>query len=269
MVVAAENFWGNIASQLGGSHVTETSIVTNPDTDPHSYEPTAADARVVAMAQYVIVNGIGYDPWAPKLLAADPAQGRHELTIGDLLGLRPGDNPHRWYSPLDVHAVIGKITADYKLLDPADAAYFQARKDSFDTAALATYDQLISAINARYAGVAVGASESIVSPLAAALGLKVLTPYSFLKAVSEGTEPAASDKAAIDQQIKTKKIKVYIYNSQNATPDVAAQIQEATMAGIPVTSVTETLAPADATFQAWQVKELRGIEAALARATGK
>jgi zinc/manganese transport system substrate-binding protein len=268
-VVAAENFWGSIAGQLGGSHVAETAIITNPDTDPHSYEPTASDARIITSAQYVIINGIGYDPWAPKLLAANPVQGRRVLTVGDLLGLKPGDNPHRWYSPPDVHAVIEKITADYKLIDPAGAAYFQARKESFETTALATYDQLISAIKARYGGVAVGASESIVSPLAVALGLKVLTPYSFLKAMSEGTDPSASDKAAIDQQITTKKIKIYIYNSQNATPDIAVQIKEAQAAGIPVATVTETLAPASATFQAWQVQQLRGIGAALAKATGK
>ncbi len=269
LVVAAENFWGSIASQLGGAHVAATAIITNPQTDPHSYEPTAADARVIAMAQYVIVNGAGYDPWAPKLLAADPSQGRRELTVGDLLGLKPGDNPHFWYSPADVHAAIDKITADYKLMDPADAAYFQARKYRFETVDLAPYDQLVTAIKARYGGTAVGASESIVSPLAAALGLKMLTPPSFLRAMSEGTEPSATDKTTIDRQIRTKKIKIYIYNSQNANPDVAAQAREAEAAGIPVTTVTETLVPAGATFQAWQVRELRGIEAALARATGR
>ncbi len=268
VVVAAENFWGSIASQLGGTHAAETAIITNPNTDPHAYESTAADARAIASAQYVIVNGIGYDPWAPELLAANPVHGRRTLTVGDLLGLKAGDNPHRWYSPPDVRAVIEKITADYKLIDPADAAYFEARKNTFETRTLATYNQLISAIKAKYAGTPVGASESIVSPLAAALDLKMVTPYSFLKAISEGTEPSAADKATIDQQIKTRQIKVYIYNSQNATPDVAAQVKEAEEAGIPVTTVTETLAPASATFQAWQGRELQGIKAALAKATG-
>ncbi len=118
-------------------------------------------------------------------------------------------------------------------------------------------------------GTPVGASESIVSRLAATLGLKMLTPYSFLKAISEGTEPTAQDKATIDAQIKGKQIKIYVYNSQNATPDVAAQVKEATAAGIPVTTVTETLTPAGATFQQWQVSELQGIENALHQATGK
>ena len=107
---------------------TETSIITNPDTDPHDYEPTAADARAIAAAQLVIVNGIGYDPWAPKLLAANPVPGRRTLTVGDLLGLKAGDNPHQWYSAAHVHQVIAAITADYKQLDPADAAYFGAQQ---------------------------------------------------------------------------------------------------------------------------------------------
>ncbi len=268
-VVAAENFWGSIASQLGGSHVKVTSIITNPDTDPHDYEPTAADARTVAGAQYAIVNGIGYDAWADKLLAANPGSGRTELKVGDLVGIKPGGNPHRWYSPDDVHKVIEKITADYKKIDPADAAYFDQQKTTFETKTLAGYDKLIADIKAKYAGTPIGASESIVTPLAEGLGLKMLTPETFLDAMSEGSDPTAEDKATIDQQIKNKKIKIYVYNSQNSTPDVQAQVKEAKAEGIPVATVTETLTPAGASFQQWQTTELQGIEQALAKATGK
>lgn len=105
-VVAAENFWGSIAQQLGGSHVHVKSIIDNPATDPHDYEPTAADGRAVATARYTIVNGIGYDPWADKLLSANPGNDRTGLKVGDLVGVRPGGNPHRWYSPADVRKVI-------------------------------------------------------------------------------------------------------------------------------------------------------------------
>jgi zinc/manganese transport system substrate-binding protein len=269
VVVAAENFWGSIARQLGGSHVTETSIITNPDTDPHDYEPTADDARTIASAQLVIVNGIGYDPWAPKLISANPVPGRSTLTVGNLLGLKDGDNPHQWYSAAHVRQVITAITAGYKRIDPADAGYFTSRQNWFETTALARYNQLIAQIKAKYAGTPVGASESIVSPLAATLGLKMLTPYSFLKAISEGSEPTAQDKATIDTQISSRQIKVYIYNSQNATPDVAAQVRVATAAGIPVATVTETLVPAGATFEQWQVSQLQQLAAALHQATGK
>ncbi len=269
VVAAAENFWGSIARQLGGTHVTEISIITNPNADPHSYEPTATDARTIASAQLVIVNGIGYDPWAPKLLAANPVQGRATLTVGDLLGLKPGGNPHQWYSAAHVRQVIDAITADYQRIDPGAAAYFARRRSTFETKTLARYNELISQIRARYAGTPIGASESIVSPLADTLGLKMLTPYSFLKAISEGAEPTAQDKATIDAQIKNKQIKIYVYNSQNATPDIGAQVRAAKAEGIPVATVTETLVPPGATFQQWQVAELRGIENALHQATGR
>ncbi|RAG84070.1 ABC transporter substrate-binding protein [Streptacidiphilus pinicola] len=268
-VVAAENFWGSIATQLGGDRVKVTSVISNPDTDPHSYEPTAADARTVTGAQYVIVNGIGYDAWADKLLSTNPGTGRSELKVGDLVGVRPGGNPHRWYSPENVRQVIEKITADYKRIDPADAAYFDQQKQTFETQTLAPYNRLISDIKAKYAGTTIGASESIVTPLAEGLGLKMLTPESFLDAMSEGTDPTAADKALIDQQIKSKQIKIYVYNSQNSTPDVVAQAKLAKSEGIPVTTVTETLAPANATFQQWQTTQLQGIENALHQATGK
>ncbi|MFF4529297.1 metal ABC transporter solute-binding protein, Zn/Mn family [Streptomyces sp. NPDC001407] len=268
-VVAAENFWGSIATQLGGDRVHVSSIISNPDTDPHDYEPKAADARTVAGARYAIVNGVGYDAWADKLLAANPAGARTELKVGDLLGVKEGGNPHRWYAPDDVHKVIEKITDDYKKADPADAAYFDQRRTAYETKDLAPYTKLISEMKSKYAGTPIGASESIVTPLAEGLGLKMLTPESFLDAMSEGTDPTAKDKATIDEQIKNKQIKVYIYNSQNSTPDVQAQVKEAKDAGIPVATVTETLAPADATFQQWQTTQLQGIEAALAKAAGR
>ena len=269
IVVAAENFWGSIAKQLGGSKVTETSIISNPNTDPHDYEPTASDARAISMAKLVVVNGIGYDPWASKLLAANPVGGRQTLNVGDLLGLKDGDNPHQWYSAAHVRQVAEAITADYKRLDPAGAAYFTRQQHHFETIALAQYNRLIAQLRARYPGTSVRAADSIVSPLAATLGLKMLTPYSFLRSISEGGEPTAQDKATIDAQIRNKEIKIYIYNSQNATPDVTAQVREARARHIPVTTVTETLTPANLTFEQWQVSQLERLESALHQATGR
>ncbi|MFJ8314171.1 metal ABC transporter solute-binding protein, Zn/Mn family, partial [Streptomyces sp. NPDC094147] len=152
---------------------------------------------------------------------------------------------------------------------PADAAYFDGRRKTFEAQTLAPYDKLVADIKAKYAGTPIGASESIVTPLADGLGLKMLTPESFLDAISEGTDPTAKDKSAIDAQIKNKQIKVYVYNSQNSTPDVAAQVKAVKAAGIPVATVTETLTPAGASFQDWQVRQLQDIEKALALATGK
>jgi zinc/manganese transport system substrate-binding protein len=268
-VVAAENFWGSIASQLGGDRVQVTSVITSPATDPHDYEPTAADARTMAGAQLAIVNGVGYDPWAGKLISANPVHGRVVLTVGDLVGIKPGGNPHRWYSPADVQKVIGQIVRDYTKLDPKDAGYFAQQQARLETRALAQYNRLIAAIKHTYDGVPVGASESIFAPLAQALGLQLLTPASFLKAISEGTEPTAADKTTIDRQIAREQIKVWVFNSQNSAPDVQRITDAARKRGIPVTTITETLTPARGSFQGWQSRQLGTLAAALAKATGR
>ncbi|MCW2637768.1 MAG: putative cation transporter, periplasmic cation-binding protein [Dactylosporangium sp.] len=268
-VVAAENFWGSLAEQLGGSHVKVLSIINNPDADPHDYEPTAADGRAVAGAKLAIVNGIGYDAWAGKLVAANPASGRTVLTVGDLVGVKDGGNPHQWYSPPNVRKVIDQITADYKKLDPADATFFDTQHSTVVNTNLKDYFGLVDQIKTTYGGTPVGASESIFAPLADAAGLKLLTPESFLTAISEGSAPTAADKVITDNQIKNKQIKVYVYNSQNATPDVKAQVDAAKAAGIVVATVTETLTPAGASFQDWQVSQLTALKQALAQATGK
>jgi zinc/manganese transport system substrate-binding protein len=268
-VVAAENTWGSIAAQLGGSRVQVTSIVDNPATDPHDYEPTALDARTFAGAQLAIVNGVGYDPWAPKLIAANPVSGRLVLTVGDVVGVKTGGNPHRWYSPSNVRTVAAAITNAYVQLDPKDASYFRAQKTRFLTKGLAEYNRLIATIKRRFGGTPVGASESIFAPLAQALGLRLITPYSFLKAISEGTEPTAADITTIDRQIAKRQIKVWVFNSQNVTPDVEHVTELARAHHIPVVTVTETLSPATLTFQAWQVRELTALERALHVATGR
>jgi len=264
-IVAAENFWGSIASQIGGRHAHVISIITNPNTDPHSYEPTALDARSIAGAQLVIENGIGYDPWAARLLAAD--QGAQTvLNVGSTLGLADGANPHRWYNPADVQQIIRRLVADYSSLDPADSAYFARQRAAFDTSGLREYHLLIKAIGRKFGGAPVGASESIFAMLAPALRLRLITPPAFLKAISEGGEVSAADKLTIDNQIKHHLIKIYVYNSQNVTPDVQAQIRAARAAHIPITTITETLLPPQVSYQAWQDRQLRGIEAALAQA---
>jgi zinc/manganese transport system substrate-binding protein len=268
-VVATINAWGSIASQLGGDRVQATSIITNPDTDPHSYEPSAADARTVADAKVVVENGIGYDAWADKMLASNPNPQRTVVSVGDTVGVAEGGNPHQWYSPDSVTKVANAITAAFKKADPNDSSYFDQQNQQFLNQGLAKYHSLIADVKAKYAGTPVGASESIFSPLSDALGLNLITPPEFLKAISEGTDPSPADKATIDQQIATKAIKVYVFNSQNSNPDVQAQVDAAKKQGIPVATVTETLSPASASFQDWQSTQLSGLEDALHTATGK
>jgi zinc/manganese transport system substrate-binding protein len=268
-VVAAENFWGSIARQLGGAHAQVQSLIVNPAQDPHSYEPTTADARAMATAQLAIVNGVGYDPWAPKLLAANPVTGRVTLTVGALFHLTEGDNPHRWYDPADVTRVARTITGDLQQLDPPHRLYFAQRLNELDASGLASYHRLIEQIRARYAGVPVGASESIFALQAPALGLKLITPDSFMKAISEGTEVTAQDTITTENQLTDHQVKVWVYNSQNVTPAVQHLNALARAAHIPIATVTETLSPATASFQQWQVAQLTRLQAALHQATGR
>jgi zinc/manganese transport system substrate-binding protein len=267
-VVAAESFWGSIAAQLGGDRAQVTSIITNPATDPHSYEPTPQDGRAIAAAQYVVFNGLGYDTWAGQAVDANPASNRSVLEIGKLLNHKDGDNPHRWYFPDDVEKVIGQITADYKKLDPDDATYFDEQRQHFETTVLKQYNDLLARIKQTYRGTPVGASESTFVGIAEATGLDLKTPAAFLTAISEGTDPTAQDKATVDQQITDKQIKVFVYNSQNSTPDVASLVRQAEAAGIPVVTITETPSES-ATFQDWQSQQLQALADALARATGR
>lgn len=264
-VVAAEDFWGSIAEQLGGEQVQVTSIITNPAADPHDYEPTSSDAKTFAGAQMSIVNGIGYDEWASKLLEASPDSGRSELDVGEMLGLENGANPHQWYSPTSVHRVIDAIVAAYEKALPEDRGYFEQRQRAFETGALSEYQRLISEIRSNYSGTPVGASESIFEPLAGPLGLRLITPSGFMDAIAEGTEPTPSEKATADEQLAANQVKLWVYNGQNATPDVQRLNEAAEAAGVPIATVTETMTPAGASFEQWMSRQLREIAVALRR----
>jgi zinc/manganese transport system substrate-binding protein len=268
-VVAAESFWGSIAAQLGGAHATVESIIESPAIDPHSYEPTASDARKLAGSDVAIVNGIGYDRWASQLLSANPSSGRVVVDAGKVLGLGDGANPHQWYSPASVRRLVGAIAAAYEQADPKHAAYFAARQRAFETHALARYDALLAHIHSRYAGTPVGYSESIFEPLGRALGLDLVTPSGFAKSVAEGTEVSVADRSAVARQIAGRRIAVWVFNSQNDTPEVSRLTALARRSGIPVVTVTETLSPEGATFEAWQSRQLARLAAALRAGTAE
>ncbi len=268
-VVAAESFWGSIAAQLAGDRATVRSIIVDPGTDPHGYEPTASDARAMADSELAIVNGIGYDTWASRLLAADPSGSRVALDAGRVLDLQEGDNPHQWYSPASVSRMIDAIVAGYDRVDPAGASYFAARERRFRTRSLARYDELQAQIHERFAGVPVGYSESIFQPLGESLGLRLLTPPGFPKAIAEGTDVGAGDKQAVERQARDRRIAVWIYNSQNVTPEVQQVNAIARAEHVPIVTVTETLSPATASFEQWQSAQLERLLAALHRATGR
>ena len=263
-VIAGENFWGSIAAQLGGSKVSVTSIVTNPNTDPHDYESSATDARAFATADYVIVNGAGYDDWAQKLLSGNPNDHRKVMTVASLLNKKEGDNPHLWYNPDWIDTVADRITADYQALDSADSSYFSQQRTKFRTE-LQPYRDLIARIRANDSGVQVGATESIFVYLAQALGLNLTSPPDFMVAISEGDDPPAQSVAQFQNQIAQHQIKLLAYNTQASSPITENLKQLASRNNIPIVGISETVEPANDSFQAWQVRQLTAIEAALSR----
>jgi zinc/manganese transport system substrate-binding protein len=263
-VIAGENFWGSIAAQLGGSHVSVTSIVTNPSTDPHEYESSATDARAFATADYVILNGAGYDDWGQKLLSGNPSPSRKVFTVAGLLNKKPGDNPHFWYNPDWVDKVADRITADYQALDPTDSSYFTQQRQALATA-LKPYHDAIAHIRSTSSGVPVGSTESIFVYMAQALGVNLISPPEFMQAISEGTDPPAQTVAEFQNQISQHQIKALVYNTQTSTPITDNLKQLATKNGIPVVGISETVEPANASFQDWQTRQLISLQAALSR----
>ncbi len=261
-VVAGENFWGSLATQLGGSHVKVTSIVTDPNADPHEYESSPNDARAFAEARLVILNGAGYDVWGQKLLDANKSTHREVVTIADLLGKKEGDNPHFWYGPGYVVEVADKIAAEYKAIDSADSSDFDSLRSQL-VSTFKPYQDEIALIKQKYAKVPIGSTESVFVYMATALGLKLTTPPEFMQAVSEGNDPPASAVAQFQSQIRGNQIKVLVYNVQTVTALTTNIKTLASSRHIPSVGVSETLLPENLSFQDWQLKQLKDLEGAL------
>jgi zinc/manganese transport system substrate-binding protein len=258
VVVAAENTWGSLAAQLGGSQVTVTSIVSDPNADPHEYESSPADARLMASANYVIVNGAGYDSWADQLLAAQPEPARKVLDVANLVGKSTGANPHFWYDPADVYRVVAQITADYKALRPAEAAYFTSKATAFQQL-LAPMRQRLAYIQDHFAGTPVAATESIFQYLAEYVHLNLITPYAFMEAVAEGNDPPTSSLVTFTRQIQEKAFQVLVFNVQTVTSLTTQLKEQAAAQNIPVVGVSETIQPPIATFEEWMDGQLDSL----------
>ena len=269
-VVAAENFWGSIVSQIGGSHVQVLSIVTDPNADPHEYESNAANARAVSNAAYVIENGVGYDSWMGKLLSAGGNNpNRKVLNVGTLVGKQEGDNPHLWYNPAYVNQAAAQMEQDLIATDAANAAAYQQNYAILQSN-LAEYQNRIASIKQQYAGTKVAATEDIFAYLATAAGLNLISPPAFIQAVAEGNDPPAASVVEFENQLKAKEPTVLVYNEQTVTPLTENIKALAAQENIPVIGVTETIQPPDATFEEWMNAELIDLQNALnANALGK
>ena len=263
-IVAAENFYGDVAQQIGGADVAVTSILSSPDQDPHLFEASPSTAKQLAGAQIVISSGADYDPWMEKLLAASKAQGRKEIVVADLVHKKSGDNPHLWYEPATMKALAKRLTADLVAIDPAHKADYQKRDEAF-VASLKPLEAKIAEMKKKYAGAPVTASEPVFGYMAEALGLKMRNEK-FQLAVMNNTEPSVSDVAAFENDLKGHKVKVMLFNAQASEPAVQRLVKLAEDEKIPVVGITET-EPAGKTYQEWMLSQLDALDKALAGPT--
>ena len=259
-IVAAENFYGDVAQQIGGPGVSVTSILSNPDQDPHLFEASPSVARAISAARIVVYSGIDYDPWVEKLLSAAKSSDRKTIDVAGLVGKKSGDNPHIWYDVATMLAFARTLADDLAGLDPAHRADYQRRLAQFEKS-LDPIEAKIAALKARSSGREVTATEPVFGYMIKALGMKSRN-QSFQLAVMNNTEPSASDVAAFEDDLKDHKVALLIYNSQASDPIAEHMMQLAKASGIPVVGASET-EPPGLTYQAWMLSELDAVDRAL------
>ncbi|MDO8671662.1 MAG: zinc ABC transporter substrate-binding protein [Dehalococcoidia bacterium] len=261
-IVAAENFYGNIAEQIGGDRVMVTSLLSDPNADPHAYESNAADAKAVATARIIIKNGLGYDAFIDKLAGASPRPNRTVISVGDLTGHKEGDNPHIWYDPTTMSKLAETLASSLAQVDPAGADYYSGRLQAFGSSMKIVNDQ-IAAIKAQYQAVRIIATEPVFDYMAGVLALDLVGKGgAFQRAVADGNDPPAAAVADFRQQLSSGGVKVLIYNSQAVTP-MSVQMQDyARQRNIPVMAVTET-EPAGQSYQQWMLDQLKKLQSLL------
>lgn len=260
-VVAAENFYGDIARQIGGPHVTVTSILSDPNVDPHEYQSNTRTALAVGQADLVIENGAGYDDWMDKILSSTPDSHRLLLIGYNVATTHLPENVHVWYSFENAATIAQAITADLRKLDPADTAGFENNLRTFQQS-LQPLQQKIAAIKTKYSGTPVGLTETIYLYQTMPEGLRVLTLFEFEKAIAEGNDPPADTVITATDQIIHQQIKVLIYNEQTITPITTNLENLAQTRHIPIVPVTETMPPGK-TYQSWMLDQLNVLQRAL------
>jgi zinc/manganese transport system substrate-binding protein len=263
-VVAAENVYGNIVSQIGGAHVSVTSILSDPNADPHLYEPGTKNGLAVAKAKLVIQNGLGYDAFMSRLENASPNSRRDVITIANVLGISGKDaNPHLWYDVPELNQIAGAIAAGLERADPANTRSYKSGLAHFETS-LASLRIEVVALKKRFAGRPVAYTEPVPGYLLAAANIPNLAPEAFSRAIEDGSEPSPAAVAEMLGLMSGHKVKVLLYNSQTVSPITTRIRSAAQQAGIPVVGVSETLPPGQ-TFQSWQLRQATALYQALAK----
>jgi zinc/manganese transport system substrate-binding protein len=263
-VVAAENFWGNIAEQIGGATVHVTSLITNPNADPHLFETNATDAAALANAQVVVENGAGYDTWMQSLLAAGGGHPR-VVDAATVLGVRGRDpNPHLWYDVPRVPEVAAAVARALSAESPGQASVFRSNLAAFD-ASLGPDDAIIRSIATQHPRAPVAYTERVPGYLLADAHLSVVTPAGFARSVEDGTEPSIADTVALQNLLGEHRVAVLLYNVQTVTPVTTRIRSMARQDGVPTVGVSETMPTRFSTYQGWQRAQVVALERALAR----
>ena len=259
-IVAAENFYGDIASQIGGAEVEVVSILSNPDQDPHLFEASAQTAIAIAKADLIILNGADYDPWMMKLLQASAVGSRRMINVGILTGAKPGANPHLWYDPKNVETLSAALAAQLGEIDPNGAARYRANAVAF-VETLAPLRAKIETMRLAYVGAPIVASEPVFDYMAERLGLK-LRDQRFALAVMNNAEPSARDVAGFEDDLTNHRVRAMLYNAQADEPAVRRLVEIARAQKIPVIGLSETEPPGK-TYSQWMLGQLEALDSAL------
>jgi zinc/manganese transport system substrate-binding protein len=263
-VVAAENFYGNIAAQIGGRRVQVTSVLSDPNADPHLFEPGTENGLAVAHAAVVIQNGLGYDSFMNRLEAAAPSSHRIVVTVADALGIHgAGANPHVWYDVPRLGQVAGAVASAMERADPAGAAAYRAGLSRVRERLLPLRRE-VRQIRNRDAGLPVAYTEPVPGYLLAAAGLRNLTPAAFSRAIEDGSEPSPAAVAAMNSLLHERRVRVLVENRQATSPITQQVVSLARNSGVPVVAVTETM-PIGTSFQRWQLDQAQALAKALGR----
>jgi zinc/manganese transport system substrate-binding protein len=264
VAVGAENEYADVISQVGGKYVQASAIMSNPNTDPHTFEASIAVAREVGNAQLVVQNGVGYDSFMDTIESAAPNSGRTVINVQNLLKLPDSTpNPHLWYDPTTMPQVASAVAADLSAIQPAHKAYFTANAAAF-TASLKPLDTAIASFKAAYAGVPVATTEPVADYLLTALGADNLTPWTLQADIMNGVDPSPQNVAVQRSLFTEHKVKVFLYNQQVTDTLTQSFITLADQNHIPVVGVYETMPTPGYDYQTWMQAEVQDLRQAVA-----
>lgn len=263
LAVGAENQYANVIAQIGGSYVNVVSIMSNPNSDPHTFEASPAVAREVANAELVVQNGLGYDSFMDKLEAASPMRTRRVISVQTLLGLPDSTmNPHLWYSPTTMPKVASAIAAVLTTDMPAERSVFSANLARFD-ASLSPWLQVIRELADLRTHAQVATTEPVVDALLQAAKVKSATPWAFQADDMNGIDPSPQGVAFEENLLSKHLVSAFVYNAQVEDTLTASLLQLASDHHVPVVAVYETMPTPGYDYQTWMTAEAKALLAAI------